>query len=50
LIAQPAAISAIAALLVSLMKSKKEQNEQSETLGQKDQVIDIEDYTIIDEK
>jgi hypothetical protein len=49
-IAQPAAISAIAALLVSLMKSKKEQKEQNETFGQKDQVIDIEDYTIVDEK
>jgi hypothetical protein len=44
-IAQPAAISAIAALLVSLMKSK---DEKSEAFDQKERVIDIDDYTIID--
>jgi hypothetical protein len=44
-IAQPAAISAIAALLVSLMKPK---NEKGEPFDKKEQVIDIDDYTIVD--
>lgn len=44
-IAQPAAISAIAALLVSFMNSK---SEKSEPFDQKDRVIDIDDYTIVD--
>ncbi len=41
-IAQPATISAIAALLASLIKSNKEPNVQ------KDKVIDIDDYTVVD--
>lgn len=43
-IAQPAAISAIAALLATLMKSKEEPH------GQKGRVIDIDDFTVINEK
>ncbi len=43
-IAQPATISAIAALLASLIKSKEEPHVQ------KGKVIDIDDYTIVDEK
>ncbi len=41
---QPATISAIAALLASLIKYKKEPHVQ------KGNVIDIDDYTIVDEK
>jgi hypothetical protein len=44
-IAQPASISAIAALLVSLMKSNAEKKEPS---NHDAQVIDIDDYTVID--
>ncbi len=42
-IAQPATISAIAALLASLVKSREEPNMQ------KDKVIDIDDYTVVNE-
>lgn len=41
---QPATISAIAALLTSMIKSKEGHHVQ------KDKVIDIDDYTIVDEK
>jgi hypothetical protein len=43
-IAQPAAISAIAALLAGLAKSNEGPNVQ------KERIIDIDDYTVVDEK
>jgi hypothetical protein len=42
--AQPATISAISALLTALLKPKEGRH------GHEDRIIDIDDYTIVDEK